>query len=169
MKIFFKYEGDLSRVASYIEDLIRANSDIRPSVYEKNADLILDIGYTPSTGKDSLHVIFYDRNQLIKSVSDEIYKAGKKRGIPVDYGKLDNRLSQPEFPTAYIKVGRINKEINESLWASAIAEGLISAMSQPIEIEDIKVYNKPSGQKSMYERNFAQEPTRNSDIFFGNK
>lgn len=169
MKIFLKYENDLSRVANYIEDLVRGNSDIRFSVYEKTADFIIDLGYTHPTGKNSLHVVFYDRNEIIKHVSDCIYNSGKSRNIPVDYGKIDNRLTQPNQSTIYIKLGRPNYEMDEGLWASAIAEGIISALDTQKQIEDIKVYKKPSGQKTIYERNFAQEPTRNSDIFFGNK
>lgn len=167
MQVFLEYSNELSRVASYIEDLIRANSDIRMSVYKRNADFIIDLGHTPPTGKNTLHVVLYDRNEAIKSISDGIYNSGKSRGLPVDYGKIDNRVKSPDQPTVFVKFGRVNYEFDEAKWASAVAEGIMSALSGVENIEDMKVYQKPTPQKTFYERNFAQEPTKNSDIFLG--
>lgn len=166
-KIYMKYLDQLSGVASTIEDIIRANSDIGFAVYEKNADLIIDLGYSYPTGKNTLHCMLYDHNPIIKNVSDSIYNAGKKRNILVDYGKIDKRIAAPGMPTVFVKLGRANYEINENSWASAIAEGIISGVIGDTDISDPIKYSKPSIQKPSYERNFAQEPTRNSDIFLG--
>lgn len=157
----------MSRVASLIEDVIRANSDIKFAVYEDNADVIINLDYTVSVAKNTLHCVLYDHNKLIKSISDGMYDAAKSRGIPVDYGKIDKRVKAPDIPTAYIKLGRENYDFDEHSWSAAIAEGIISAHSGKTIVQDPEKYTKPSIEKTIHDRNFAQEPTRNSDIIFG--
>lgn len=165
MKIFLSYHEELSRVASLIEDAIRANSDIKFAILQKNAEIIIDLNFSDSVRKNTLHCVLYDHNKLIKSITDEIKESADARRIPADYAKIDKRVSTPETPTVYIKFGRIDYEFDDASWSSAVAEGIISGIEGPSAIEDIKVYVKPQNQKTFYERNFAQEPTRNSDLF----
>lgn len=167
MKIFLSYRDDLSGVASLIEDVIRANSDIKFAVYKDNADLIVDLDFAVSVAKNTLHCVLYDHNKLLKLVSDGIYNAAKSRKIPVDYGKIDKRVKAPDIPTSYIKLGRENYDFDETSWSAAIAEGIIFAHSGKSDVQDPEKYTKPSLEKTIHDRNFAQEPTRNSDIIFG--
>lgn len=164
MKIFLSYHEELSRVASLIEDAIRANSDIKFAILQKNAEVIIDLNFTDNVRKNHLHCVLYDHNKLIKSIADEIKDSCEVRDIPSDYAKIDKRVTPPETPTVYVKFGRIDYGFDEVSWSSAVAEGIISAISGPAAIEDIKVYTKPVVQKTFYERNFAQEPTRNFDL-----
>lgn len=166
MNIFFTYHDELSRSAFLIEQLIRNNSDIRVCVLEKNADLVINLDFTHSTGKNTLHCVLYDRDELKKNIAVNIANACRDRNIPFDFAKIDNRISAPEKSTLYIKFGRQNYEFDQASWTAAIAEGIISGINgTESKIEAIEEYKKPTAQKTYWERNFAQEPTRNSDLF----
>lgn len=166
MNIFFTCNEELSRSAFLIEQLIRKNSDIRICVLEKTADLVINLDFTHSTGKNTLHCALYDRDELKKNISVEIANASRERNIPFDFAKIDNRISAPEKSTLYIKFGRQNYEFDESLWTAAVAEGIISGIKgAEFKVEPVEEYKKPTAQKTYWERNFAQEPTRNSDLF----
>jgi hypothetical protein len=165
--IFFTHHPELSGVAFLIEKSIRANSDIHICVLQKNAELVIDLDYIHSTGKNTLHCVLYDRDELRKTISQEIKNSADSRNIPSDFAKIDNRIKDPAQPTLYVKFGRENYEFDEYSWAAAVAEGIITGISgSKIEIDEIEQYKKPQMQQiGFYERNFAQEPTRNSDLF----
>jgi hypothetical protein len=163
MRFFITHDDELSGVAFLIEQLVRKHSDIRPCVVERAADFIIDLGYTHSTGKNTLHCVLYDRDEFKKNLAVEITNAARERNIPCDFAKIDNRIQEPEKSTLYIKFGRQNYEFDENSWA---AEGIIAALQENrVKVEEIQQYKKPVAQKTFYERNFAQEPTRNSDLF----
>jgi hypothetical protein len=165
VNIFVSHHEDLGRVGALIENIIRANSDIRVSILQRNANYTIDLDFAHSTGKNTLHCVLYNRDPIIKAVSDSLVDSASKRNIPNDYAKIDKRVTEPEFPTIYIKFGRENYEFDEALWASAVAEAIIAGLEGAKDIEDVKFYQKPVSQKTFYDRNFAQEPTRNSDLF----
>jgi hypothetical protein len=166
MNIFFTYDDELSRSAFLIEQLVRKNSDIRVCVLEKTADLVINLDFTHSTGKNTLHCVLYDRDELKKNISVEIANACRDRNIPLDFAKIDNRITTPEKSTLYVKFGRQNYEFDEATWTAAVAEGIISGINgTSAKVEAINNYKPPTAQKTYWERNFAQEPTRNSDLF----
>lgn len=166
MNIFFTYHDELSRSAFLIEQLVRNNSDIRICVLEKNADLVINLDFTHSTGKNTLHCVLYDRDELKKNIAVGIANACRERNVPFDFAKIDNRVSAPEKSTLYVKFGRQNYEFDQAIWTAAISEGIISGINgTESKVEPIEEYKKPTAQKTYWERNFAQEPTRNSDLF----
>lgn len=167
MDIFFTHHPELSGVAFLIEKSIRANSDIHICVLQKNAQLVIDLDYTHPTGKNTLHCVLYDRDELRKNISQEIKNSSDQRNIPSDFAKIDNRIKEPPQPILYIKFGRENYEFDDHSWAAAIAEGIIAGISgNKVEIDEVEQYKKPQlQQRGFYERNFAQKPTRNSDLF----
>jgi hypothetical protein len=172
--IFIKANESNQNVLNYLESYIRKLTVHNVSIFEKNADICINLTNTEeslpyglSFNSINLIEVFYQKIQEEFSFNDlKIRPLQKMKIASVQYDEMF------ECPTLTFSTTKNGRTVDEELFGTLLGQAIVKTFDESASFEKYSVKDKKdstakrSQDKTFSDRKFIQEPTSNSRLLF---